>query len=70
MNNNYSFRSADEVSAMQSEKLKWVLEYVSLNSPFYQAHFQKHAVNIRAISSLEDLVAIPAMKQRSIVHIN
>jgi phenylacetate-CoA ligase len=44
---------------MQERKLRELLAYVAGNSPWYRELFQHHHIDISAIRTLDDLVAIP-----------
>ncbi len=49
----------EEIKSFQEARLKEALQYLHLNSPFYQRHFQKHQIDPSKIKSLEDLTLIP-----------
>ncbi len=44
---------------MQEQKLQELLLHLSLHSPFYQELFAKHAIDIAAIKTLEDMTKLP-----------
>jgi len=46
-------------SNVQTQKLQQLLVYLSLNSPFYQALFKQHSVDINTIKTLADLQTLP-----------
>jgi phenylacetate-CoA ligase len=46
-------------TALQEQKLKELLAYLSANSPFYQELFKKRQIDISRINNLSDLTAIP-----------
>jgi phenylacetate-CoA ligase len=52
-------RPAAQIKAMQEHKLKLLLEYVALYSPFYKDLFARHRIEIASIRTLEDLSRIP-----------
>jgi phenylacetate-CoA ligase len=52
-------QTSEEIKSFQEARLKEALRYLQLNSPFYQRHFQKHAIDLSKIKSLDDLVLIP-----------
>src|SRR5277367_4242743 len=52
-------QSPDKIKRNQEERLKKLLGYVALNSPFYKKHFVSHGIDINSIRSLEDLALIP-----------
>lgn len=43
----------------QEEKLRGLLAYLALNSPFYSALFSAHNIDISKIKSIEDLALLP-----------
>lgn len=54
-----AYQSADELKIMQGEKLKKLLLYLSLHSPFYQKLFAQKSVDIKAIKTLDDIHSLP-----------
>ncbi len=54
-----AFQSAAHIKAYQEIRLTDLLQYVSINSPFYKALFKTHLIDIKGIKSIEDLVKIP-----------
>ncbi len=52
-------QSPVKIKIFQEQRMKELLSYVSLNSPFYKKLFASHHVDINSISSLEDLSMIP-----------
>jgi phenylacetate-CoA ligase len=55
----YLADKADEATHTQEQKLKELLVYLSQHSPFYQALFTQHQVNIGQITSVDDLRLLP-----------
>ncbi len=53
------FQPADQIKALQEQKLQELLEYVARHSRFYQDLFTQHRIDIRSIRTLEDLTRIP-----------
>jgi phenylacetate-CoA ligase len=53
------FQSADKIRTMQEQKLRELLAYTARNSPWYRELFQRHHIDISAIRSTDDLIAIP-----------
>jgi phenylacetate-CoA ligase len=49
----------ENVKKFQEERLRQLLDYVSLNSPFYKRLFADIQIDVNAIGSLEDLSLIP-----------
>ena len=50
---------ADYLKTLQERKLRELLEYAHLHSPFYKELFARHAIDIASIHTLEDLTRIP-----------
>ncbi|MBD1391670.1 phenylacetate--CoA ligase family protein [Mucilaginibacter glaciei] len=50
---------AAETAVLQEKKLKDLLKYVSVKSPFYKQVFAEHQIDIDAIRSVADLPLIP-----------
>lgn len=51
--------SAQEIKTFQEEKLSELLVYLNGNSPYYKRLFKAHDIDIKTITSLEDLNNIP-----------
>lgn len=51
--------SAQEIKTFQEEKLSELLVYLNGNSPYYKRLFKTHDIDIKTITSLEDLNKIP-----------
>lgn len=54
-----AYTSLEQQSAFQYDRLMETLQYLSTYSPFYQALFHKHTVDLTKIRSLEDLSLLP-----------
>jgi len=54
-----AFQSAAHIKAYQEIRLADLLQYVSVNSPYYKQLFKAHNISIKNIKSIEDLVNIP-----------
>jgi phenylacetate-CoA ligase len=52
-------QSLEKIKFLQEEKLRILLGYLSLNSPFYKALFASHRIDINSIKSLDDISLIP-----------
>ncbi len=52
-------RSLEEIKLFQEQELKKLLPYLKNHSTFYSALFEKHAIDIDKIQTLEDLRNIP-----------
>jgi phenylacetate-CoA ligase len=53
------FPQADQIKTLQERKLRELLEYVALYSPFYKELFAHEHIDIASIRTLEDLPRIP-----------
>ncbi len=51
--------SLAEIKAIQEEKLKETLRYLSDNSPFYQRFFKENNIQVSSVKTLKDLESIP-----------
>ena len=51
--------STQEIKVFQEGKLEELLSYLNENSAYYKRLFSEHAIDIRTIKTLEDLVKIP-----------
>ncbi len=54
-----SYQPKAEIKILQEEKLRTLLKYVSIHSPFYKDLFAHHNINISSIKTLEGLSKIP-----------
>jgi len=59
-------QQADKAIAMQEERLKELLTYISKNSPFYKDLFAKHGININDIKTIADLSLIPVTNKEDL----
>jgi phenylacetate-CoA ligase len=55
---------------MQEQKLRELLAYVAVNSPWYRELFQHHHIDIPAIRTLDDLTRIPTTTKEDLQHRN
>jgi len=53
------FPSADQIKTLQERKLRELLEYVALHSPFYRELFARGHIDIGRVRTLDDLARIP-----------
>jgi phenylacetate-CoA ligase len=59
-----SYQSKAEIKILQEEKLRALLNYISVYSPFYKNLFAQHDIDIFSIKTLEDLTKIlPTTKE-------
>ena len=57
--NNIDTRPIAEIEALQIAALQKHLRYIHKNSPYYQAVFKEHNIDVESIKSLADLAKIP-----------
>ncbi len=62
--------SNGEIKEFQEKKLKELLVYLSENSPYYKALFQKENININEVNSIEDLQKIPVTSKTDLQQYN
>ena len=62
--------SKGEIKEFQEKKLKELLVYLSENSPYYKALFQKEDININDVNSIEDLQKIPVTSKTDLQQYN
>ena len=60
------FESVETIKQFQEQLLKNQLSYLQQRSPFYQAMFKEHGVNIKHIRKLEDLTMLPFTEKQSL----
>ena len=65
----FEFCSTDEILKLQEGRLKSHLEYVSANSPFYQAMFGRHGIDAASIT-LDSLSAVPFTDKTAFAELN
>jgi phenylacetate-CoA ligase len=51
--------SRDEISALQTERLRWTLQHVYDNVPHYRQKFDAHGVSPKDLNTLDDLKKFP-----------
>lgn len=62
--------SKGEIKEFQEKKLRELLVYLSENSPYYKALFQKEGININDVNSIEDLQKIPVTSKTDLQQYN
>ncbi len=62
--------SKEDIKEFQEKKLKELLVYLSENSPYYKALFQKENININEVNSIEDLQKIPVTSKTDLQQYN
>jgi len=65
-----SFQSAAAIKSYQNERLKDLIAYLALNSPYYKKLFGEHGINLTSIQSIEDLVKIPTTEKEDLQQFN
>ena len=58
--------STAEIKIFQEQKLSELLEYVSLNSPYYKRLFGSNNIDISEIKTLEDLQLLPVTSKEDL----
>lgn len=66
MKSEIDFLNVSEITKIQQNKLVEQLIYLANNSPFYQNLFKEHQINIKEITSIEDLKQIPTTSKKDI----
>lgn len=56
----------DEMTLLQEQKLKELLQYLAVHSPFYREMFASHQINISSINNLADLAKIPTTSKEDL----
>jgi phenylacetate-CoA ligase len=59
-------RSTSEIRSFQEHALKNQLQYLLLNSKFYQRLFKTHGIDIEKIKSLDDLRTVPVTRKEDL----
>ena len=53
------YKPLEAIKRFQEDKLKELLKYLKLHSPFYQRMFDNHNIDIATINTIEDLQQLP-----------
>ena len=64
------FKSKAEIKYFQEEKLKFALQYLQENSPFYKRIFLQNNIDIQQIKTIEDLQKIPFTEKKDLQNYN
>lgn len=59
-------QQTDEMTLLQEQKLKELLQYLAVHSPFYREMFASHQIDISAINTLADLAKIPTTSKEDL----
>ncbi|WDF55484.1 phenylacetate--CoA ligase family protein [Mucilaginibacter sp. KACC 22063] len=59
-------QQTDEMTLLQEQKLKELLQYLTVHSPFYREMFASHQIDISAINTLADLAKIPTTSKEDL----
>ncbi|PKA83236.1 phenylacetate-CoA ligase [Ulvibacter sp. MAR_2010_11] len=62
--------SQEEIKAFQEVKLKELLQYIAINSPYYKRIFKQHAIKPETISGLNDLQKLPVTTKEQLQQFN
>ncbi|HRP32861.1 MAG TPA: AMP-binding protein [Agriterribacter sp.] len=65
-----AFQSTKAIQELQEKKLQELLRYLKQKSPFYQALFEQHNLDIAQIKTVADLAQIPTTSKEDIQHRN
>jgi len=63
-------KSSIEIVRLQEERLRSLLPYLQARSPFYQRHFEKHAIDIGTITTLGELSRVPVTTKDDLQQFN
>lgn len=61
-----SFQTSTAIKSYQNERLKDLVQYVSLHSKYYKKLFEQHNIDINSIKTIEDLVKIPTTEKEDL----
>lgn len=64
------FASAEEITALQEQKLRTLLQYLQEHSPYYHRLFSEHQIRIDEIRTVADLVKIPVTSKTDLQQYN
>ncbi|MCC2591298.1 AMP-binding protein [Chryseobacterium sp. MFBS3-17] len=64
------FASAEEITALQEQKLRTLLQYLQEHSPYYRRLFSEHQIRIDEIRTVADLVKIPVTSKTDLQQYN
>jgi len=67
---NIEFAPLDEIATLQSERLIILLDYLQRHSVFYQRHFDKYGIDVKAIKNVAQLTQIPPVTKDDLQHNN
>ena len=65
-----SFQSVTTIKSYQNERLKDLMAYLSLNSPYYKKLFSEQGINPKSIETIDDLVKIPTTEKEDLQQFN
>lgn len=63
---NLHYKEASEIKEFQEARLKETLEYLAQHSAYYKRLFAEHNIDIKEISTLEDLLKIPTTSKQDL----
>ena len=63
---NLHYKEASEIKEFQEARLKETLEYLAQHSAYYKRMFAEHNIDIKEISTLEDLLKIPTTSKQDL----
>ncbi len=62
--------SLNEIKVLQEQKLQQALDYVNVNSPFYQRLFKSKNIDVSKIKTIEDLRLLPVTTKEDLQQFN
>ena len=60
------YKPLGQIKCFQEEKMKEVLQYLNLYSPFYKRLFHEHDIDIASVNCFEDLQKIPFTEKKDL----
>ncbi len=63
---NLHYKETSEIKEFQEARLKETLEYLAQHSAYYKRMFAEHNIDIKEISTLEDLLKIPTTSKQDL----
>lgn len=65
-NRDIEFESPERIKAFQEEKLSEALAYLERKSPYYRRMFERNAIDVSTVRTIEDLQRIPFTEKRDL----
>ncbi|TXH60849.1 MAG: phenylacetate--CoA ligase family protein [Bacteroidia bacterium] len=61
-----SFQASAAIQSYQNERLKDLIQYLSINSKYYKKLFEQNNIDVKSIQTVEDLVKIPTTEKEDL----